>query len=225
MNSKLISVIMSVYNNENEVIEAVKSILNQTYDNFEFLIMDDASKDNTLKNLKSFEDRRIKILHNDKNLGLTRSLNILIGKSRGFYLARQDSDDQSLPTRFEEQIKILQEKNLKACTTRAKIKNSERLIPKWSFYIPKRILIKYKNPFIHGSLMIEKNLLESVGSYDDRFKYAQDYKLFNDLIKNNIKIKTLNKALYILNMQNNISTKKFDEQQYYAYCVKKSLIP
>lgn len=219
MNNKLISVIMSVFNNEKDVNDAVESILNQTYNNFEFLIMDDASEDDTLSILKNFKDKRIKLFHNEQNIGLTKSLNVLISKSKGHFIARQDADDLSLKTRFEDQINVLQNKNVKACTTRAKIKNSKKIIPKWSFYIPQNVAIKYKNPFIHGTLMIDKETLEKIGKYDERFKYAQDFKLFTDLINSNVKIKTLNKSLYVLNMQNNISTNKKNEQQYYADCV------
>lgn len=219
MNNKLISVIMSVFNNEKDVNDAVESILNQTYNNFEFLIMDDASEDDTLSILKNFKDKRIKLFHNEQNIGLTKSLNVLISKSKGHFIARQDADDLSLKTRFEDQINVLQNKNVKACTTRAKIKNSKKIIPKWSFYIPQNVAIKYKNPFIHGTLMIDKETLEKIGKYDERFKYAQDFKLFTDLINSNVKINTLNKSLYVLNMQNNISTNKKNEQQYYADCV------
>lgn len=219
MNNKLISVIMSVFNNEKDVNDAVKSILNQTYNNFEFLIMDDASQDDTLSILKNLKDKRIKLFHNEQNIGLTKSLNVLISKSKGHFIARQDADDLSLKTRFEDQINVLQNKNVKACTTRATIKNSKKIIPKWSFYIPHNVAIKYKNPFIHGTLMIDKETLKKIGKYDERFKYAQDFKLFTDLINSNVKIKTLNKSLYVLNMQNNISTNKKNEQQYYADCV------
>ena len=73
--------------------------------------------------------------------------------------------------------------------------------------------------------MIDKKTLEKIGKYDERFKYAQDFKLFSDLINSNVKIKTLNKSLYVLNMQNNISTNKKNEQQYYADCVIRGSVP
>jgi len=73
--------------------------------------------------------------------------------------------------------------------------------------------MKYKNPFIHGTLMIYKSTIELVGLYDENYKYAQDYKLFVDLYKNNLKIKTLNKRLYVLNMDQNISTLHNSEQR------------
>ena len=93
----IISVIMSTYNDEKKVGKSIESILNQTYKNFEFLIVDDFSQDSTLDVLKHYEakDRRVKIFTNKQNIGLTKSLNKLIFHSKGEYIARQDSDDFS----------------------------------------------------------------------------------------------------------------------------------
>lgn len=216
---------MSVHNNQEDVFKSVESIINQTYKNFEFLIIDDASTDNTLKILNKITDKRVKIYSNKKNLGLTKSLNYLIMQSKGQFIARQDADDVSLKTRLEKQLNFLLKNNIKVCTTRALIKNSSKKIPGYSFYIPNNILIKYKNPFIHGTLFIESDLINKIGNYDDRFYYAQDYELFSKLIKNKIVIKTLREPLYVLNNINNISTNNKQQQQYYSNCVKKGLIP
>ena len=85
--------------------------------------------------------------------------------------------------------------------------------------------MKFKNPFIHGTLFIKKSILLDVGKYDENFYYAQDYKLMKTLIDNNYKFKIFRKTLYELNMENNISTNKRSEQNYYANCVKKNMIP
>jgi len=82
------------------------------------------------------------------------------------------------------------------------------------------LTIKYKNPFIHGTLMVKKKAILDVGLYDENVKYAQDYKLFLELLKKNYKLKILNKKLYILNMQNNISSLKKEEQQFYFREIK-----
>ena len=83
-----------------------------------------------------------------------------------------------------------------------------------------KILIKFKNPFIHGTLVIKKELLNKVGNYDENFTYAQDYKLYRDLIDRRIKIKKIWKKLYILNTVNNISNIFKSEQSYFANCVR-----
>ena len=98
-------------------------------------------------------------------------------------------------------------------------------IPRSSHYLPKKIVMKFKNPFIHGTLFIKKSILLDVGKYDENFYYAQDYKLMKTLIDNNYKFKIFRKPLYELNMENNISTNKRSEQNYYANCVKKNMIP
>ena len=88
-----------------------KSILSQTYENLEFLIIDDASTDETLKICKSVNDPRVSVYENKYNLGLTKSLNKIARISMGSYLARQDGDDQSLPHRFEAQIEQFNNSN------------------------------------------------------------------------------------------------------------------
>ena len=218
--NELISIIMSVYNNEAEILTSIESILNQSYKNFELLVIDDCSTDNTLKKLKSVNDKRLKIFQNKENIGLTKSLNKLIKEAKGEIIARQDADDTSEPDRLEKQIKCLVGNELDVCTTRAFRKNSKRKIPNLSFYLPYRIVMKLKNPFIHGTLMIKKDVLVKVGMYDENFLYAQDYKLFSDLLKENYKIMTISTPLYHLNMTDNISTNKKFEQKYYADCVR-----
>ena len=91
--------------------------------------------------------------------------------------------------------------------------------------IPKKILIKYKNPFIHGSLLFRKKSLEDIGCYDEYFYYSQDYKLIIDLIDNGCKYKILKEPLYILNMSDNISNNFKDKQEYFAECARKGIIP
>ena len=96
MNNKkyTVSVIMSVYNDEKNVDNAIRSILNQSYENFEFLIIDDCSADSTLEKIENFKDldKRVKIFKNSKNIGLTKSLNLLLKNSSTELIARQESD-------------------------------------------------------------------------------------------------------------------------------------
>ena len=227
MNKNLISIIMSVYNGENFVEKCIDSIAKQTFKNFEFLILDDGSTDNTYELLKKkkFNDDRIKIFRNENNLGLTKSLNKLINKSKGNIIARQDADDLSNPKRFEKQIDYIEKYNLDFCTTRAKIINSKRVIPRASYYLPTKLIINLKNPFVHGTLLIKKSVILEVGIYDENFYFSQDYKLFKDLLTENYKFKILNYPLYELNMIDNISSKYSEEQKYYAECVKKGKTP
>ena len=217
----LISVLLSVYNDDENIKKSIDSILSQSYKNIELLVIDDGSTDNTNEILNSIKDTRLKIFRNEENLGLTKCLNILIKKSQGQILARQDSDDISLPTRLEVQYSLLNKSQLDACTTRAFIKNTKKTIPKFSHLLPVNFVIKYKNPFIHGTLMVRKNAVLDIGMYDENIKYAQDYKLFIELLKKSYKIKILKSKLYILNMENNISSLKKEEQHSFFRKIQK----
>jgi glycosyltransferase involved in cell wall biosynthesis len=226
-NSNLVSVVMSAYNSEITIAESIESILNQSYQNFEFLIIDDCSTDKTSEIVESYQKKNnnIKLIKNKTNLGLTKSLNILIEKSSGQYIARQDADDISLHHRVQEQMKILKSDNLDFCTTRAIIKDSMKLRPGISSFLPKKAVLKFKNPFIHGTLLAKKTAINGIGNYDENFYYAQDYKLFFDLLKYNYNFKVILKPHYILNAKNNISENKRMEQNYFAECVRKKITP
>ena len=221
-NNKFVSVIMSTYNSINTLDTAIESIMNQTYQNLELLIMDDCSEDGSYEKINYYKDRftNIKIFRNKKNLGLTKSLNFLIQNSSGYYIARQDADDISFDKRIEDQVREMVNFNLDFCTTRAFIKNTRKKIPGISYYFPSKIISKLKNPFIHGTLMIKKDSIIKAGLYNENFYYTQDYKLITDMFKRNYKYRKLNKPLYMLNMENNISSNKKKDQNYYASCVK-----
>ena len=222
-----ISVLMSVQNSELTVATSIESILKQSYTNYEFLIIDDASTDNTYKILKKYKkkDFRIKTFRNKQNQGLTKSLNTLIGFSNGEYIARQDSDDESMVDRLQIQYEYLVRKKLDACASRSISMQSNRIIPGPSFYISPRILVNFKNPMVHGTLLISKKVLEELNNYDERFYYSQDYKLIYDLLKRGYKFKIVGKTLYKLNTVGNISSKFKKEQSYYAKCVRKGFSP
>ena len=219
-----ISIIMSVFNQERTLESSIKSILNQSHTNFEFLICDDFSNDKSLKIIKKYMqfDSRIKLFQNEKNIGLTKSLNFLISKSKFDYIARQDGDDISLNTRLEKQINELKNNNIEFCITRAINQQTKKKIPGISFYLPIKFQFKFKNPFVHGTLLITKEALKKVNFYDEDFYYAQDYKLFSELLKINVKYKYINEPLYILNTANNMSSNNIIEQTYYANQVKKN---
>ncbi len=226
-NKKLVSVLMSAYNSEDSISNAIESIVNQEYSEIELLIMDDGSSDNTTEICKEFSQKfnNIRLFKNEKNLGLTKSLNLLLKHSNGEIIARQDSDDVSFKSRIKEQEAFLKSNNFDACFTRALIKNKNKKIPGFSFYLPHGISIFYKNPFIHGTLFIKKSVINKLGNYDEKFIYAQDYRLFKDLIVQKYKIGVINKPLYELNMENNISTNHREEQNYYSQCVRKNIEP
>lgn len=214
-----ISVIMSVFNNEEYLNESIESIILQTYKNFEFIIVDDASTDQTSGILKEWlsKDRRIKVITNKENMGLTKSLNRAIQIAGGEYIARQDGDDVSLPERFEKQIEFFQKNpEIKILGTFGYIIDKQgdilgKEILSTSFQTIKKEFIK-RNPLMHTSVMIKKEVIDKVGGYDETFKTSQDYELWSRLLRtvkgDNVPL-FLVKKRYHLNM---ISIKKDRDQ-------------
>jgi len=105
----LVSVIMPVFNSVKFLKESIDSILNQTFEDLEFIILDDGSTEPVWDLIQSYDDPRIVSIRNPENVGLTRSLNICLDKVHGDFVVRHDSDDISLPTRIEEQLKLFTE--------------------------------------------------------------------------------------------------------------------
>ena len=226
MSSQLVSVIMSVHNNEATVNTAIESILGQSYKNIELIITDDCSSDNSLSIIKKYIDKKnVKLIENSENKGLTKSLNSMIKVAQGKFIARQDADDISLFNRIQVQVDLINKFNLDFVSSRAISLQTKKYIPNISFNLPYKFLIRYKNPFIHGTLIIKKNVLLELGNYDERFKYAQDYKLMIDALDKQYKYKVLRKPYYLLNTRNNISNLFRDEQKYFADCARNRLNP
>ena len=181
-----VSVIMSVYNSAAYLKQAIESILNQSFDDFEFIIIDDASTDETLSIIQSFSDRRIKLIKNSENKGLTCNLIEAISIAKGEYIARMDSDDVSLPSRFLKQVDFLtNHPEVDICGTWAftidehgKKKNKVKL-PTIDRDI--KTTLTYMNCIIHPSVMVRKRIFD-LHKYNLEFRSCQDYKLWSDCI-------------------------------------------
>lgn len=178
---------MAIHNQEKYVKEAIESILKQTFKDFEFLIIDDKSTDNSLAIMKTFHDRRIKIKQNKSRLGLSKCLNLLINKAGGEYIARMDGDDISFPKRLEKQADFLNKHpQVVLIGLWAKIISQqgrevgELQYPTEYKYIRKTILLY--NPFVHPSVCFRRKIIKEIGGYDERLFYSQDYDLFLKLV-------------------------------------------
>jgi hypothetical protein len=145
----------------------------------------------------------------------------LLAETQGDYIARQDSDDLSLRGRIESQISFIKEFNLHGCSTRSIDKDLYKFVPRISHKINPLITSKIQNPFIHGSLIIEKKCIDKIGGYNTNFYYSQDYKLTSDLLNHGYKIKILNDIFYVSNFKDNISTNHTSEQSKFAKKVRK----
>jgi len=186
-----ITVLMSVYNGEPFLCESIESILNQTFDNFEFIIIDDASRDSSRKIIASYDDPRIRLVENSNNIGLTSSLNKGSAIAEGEYIARMDADDISYPQRFEEQINFL-DKNIDVgvCGTMAQFIDSKGKVLR-SVYNEKimrkdgdmKAQLLFRPCFLHPTVMYRSQLIKSNGTMYAEIHggYAQDYHLWYEL--------------------------------------------
>ena len=219
----MVSVIMSVYNGSNFLDKCILSVLNQSLNNFEFIIYNDGSTDNTLDILEKYSniDRRIKI-YSTKNIGLTRCLIKAIGQTKYPFLARIDADDEMHPERLEKQSNYLKENpDIGLLFTSLDIidkHNNKLRTVNYNLYsklfIKKRLF--FSNIIVHGSTMYRKKIYEHIGGYCKYFKYSQDYDLWLRFSLAS-KIGFLNQPLYLLRLHNNsISSKKTVDQLEYA---------
>lgn len=178
-----VTVLMSVFNDEEFCREAIDSILNQTFRDFELIILDDASTDKTQEVLQSYDDPRIVVIRNERCLGLTKSLNVGLRHVQSKYVARLDGDDVALAERLEKQVLFLDEHPGVGVVSNPYIKiNSAggeigfQQLPTSDQAIRSRLFVA--NPFCHTSSMFRRHCVERVGSYREVFKMSQDYDLW-----------------------------------------------
>jgi glycosyltransferase involved in cell wall biosynthesis len=183
--SSKVSVVMAVYNEAEYISTAIESILRQTFEDFEFLIIDDGSSDKTPEIIKHYAERdgRIRHLVNETNKGLPTSLNRGIEAANGEYIARMDADDRSLPERFERQVEFLEtnsDVHVVGCNVRVIGVNGE--------YFGDREFpqdgrdpdtLQQEGPQVaHPSVMMRRTSVRAVDGYRTAFKYAQDLDLW-----------------------------------------------
>ena len=194
-----ISVLMPVWNgarngNDHFLKMAVESIINQTFEDWEFIIVDDGSTDNTPSILKSYCDKRIQIIKQPVNGGIVSALNRGLAECTAPLVARQDADDISTVTRFEVQKKFLDDRPETAmCGTGMYVINEEgklimEICDRPCNYKVVRETLKSWCPIVHGSVMFRKDVMTKLGGYspDSRFKHAEDYEMWVRMAKDHI---------------------------------------
>ena len=216
-----VSVVMSVYNGSRYLRESIESILSQSFTDFEFIIIDDGSTDNTWEILTQYSDRdrRIRLFQNEKNLGLTKSLNKGLRLARGEYIARQDADDVSLTQRFEKQVALLNnhpESVLASCNVEV-INPEGKTVAKHEQACDSKFvawyLLFYNHIAGHSQVMFRREPVIDLGGYCEARRYSQDYELWSRLIKVG-DIVILPEALQQQRLHNNsVSAQKGSQQQ------------
>lgn len=180
----LVSVIMPVYNAQHYIKQAMESTLNQTYPEFEFIIVDDASTDSTSKILKSFKrkDQRITLITNKANLGVTKSLNEAVAKASGKYIIRMDGDDWSYPDRFKLQVELMKNNPevvvsgcyVEICDSKLKTKYIRK------YHLNDTAIRKHifrYSPFAHPATIWKTSALKKE-RYNEILTTCQDYELY-----------------------------------------------
>jgi hypothetical protein len=179
-----VTVLMTVFNGERHLGEAVDSVLGQSFDDFELLIVDDASTDGTSAILGALTDPRVRVVPNAQNLGLTRSLNRGLALARGDLIARHDADDVSEPERLARQVAFLDAHPDAALVGSCYRKIDDSGAPLGDRALPLdhdriRWALHFYCPFIHSAVVFRADVIQALGGYDETFVYAQDYDLWS----------------------------------------------
>lgn len=214
----LVSVIMAAKNVENYISEAIDSVVNQTYKNWELIVVDDGSNDSTLSIINSYakNDSRIKIIRNEKSVGQAIARNTAVKDSSGDFLAILDADDIAMPDRIVEQVLFLgNNPKVSAIGGHAEIidENGKSLgVKRKALNIDAiRFSLLLQNQFIHSTMMIRRDVFDKFGGYDNNFLYAEDYDLWSKIIEKNI-ILNIDKVVSKFRIQPGSVTKMKDTQ-------------
>jgi glycosyltransferase involved in cell wall biosynthesis len=181
-----VSVVMGAYNGERFLRAAIESILDQTFRDFELIVIDDCSTDRTPQMLSEFKDERMRVIRNERNLGIAETTNKGIAAARGDYIALQDHDDISLPTRLECQVAFLDgNANVGMVGSDCNIIDEAGTIsPGWPVKYDDAELkwaLLWRCPFFHTSVMVRRSDIEEVGGYssEPRYRFSEDYDLMS----------------------------------------------
>lgn len=220
MNKPIVSIIMSTYNeSENELQQSLNSILMQTYENIEFVIVNDNPKNKKLdKFLSAINDTRVKILKNEKNIGLVSSLNRALKEATGDIIVRADADDISRQDRIEKQLEYLNNKQLDIVGSYMKVIDENDLIINPSMRFPVDTeginkFIKWGNCVPHPTWMVKREVYDKLNGYRE-VPSCEDYDLIVRALKNNYKINNIPEELVKYRSRSNSVSNSNATKQY-----------
>jgi glycosyltransferase involved in cell wall biosynthesis len=206
MNKPEISVIMPIYNSEKFLEMAIKSILNQTFTDFEFIIIDDGSEDKSSEIVKNFNDARIKFFEREK-LGISEQLNFGIEKSSSELIARMDADDLCYKDRLKNQFELLKKnKSINLVGTNFYLIDEKSKIIGLKKFPENQNEIEFMMPILtsicHASMMTYKKIITAVGNYSQISPYAEDQELFLRIISHGYRFYNIQEPLYYYRIAN-----------------------
>lgn len=213
----ILTVVMSTYNRENIVSQTIESVLNQTFCDFEFIIIDDASSDNTTKILKNYKDSRIHLFKNHENKGCTFNYHVAQNLAKGRYIAHIDDDDIIYPQRFEKQLNFLKVNPSISLLGTFIETFGENKRPSWVFYKDSEKLdfvMNFYNPICHSSVMYDSNYAQRhFINYNLKCKCAQDYDFYKQFVLSGAKLANLDEICVKYRMHKKRLTDEFETQQ------------
>lgn len=218
METPFVSILLPVYNGSSFIRETVDSLLNQTFSNFELIIINDCSTDSTLEILSTYEDNRIQIVTNSQNEGLISVLNKGINLSKGDYIVRIDADDIAMIDRIEKQLDFL-EKNSDYVLVGSAAKliynehKTEEVLHYYTEHSDLVFAMGYYCPIIHPSVMLRTSIIKENQLYFDyAYKHAEDYAFWTKIIHFG-KFKNLSESLIYYRKHTNQISEKHTETQ------------
>ena len=233
MKDAKVSIILPVYNAKEYIKDCIDSILAQTYQNFELIIGDDASTDNSIDICKQYDNPKIRIIKCEHNY--IRTCNTLLKFCNGDYIARMDADDIMLPNRIQKQVEILEkDKSLSLCCSNRLIIGTDERRDMWvENYVDDFILRLFCGNFIpHSTVMIRTSFLRTLGiKYKSEYPYAEDYKMWSDIAMNGgtiyaikeplIKYRIHDSSISMQNMLKQKETATKIQNEIYNYLIEK----
>lgn len=217
----LVTILLPAYNAEKYIEKALLSIMNQTYQNLEILVLNDGSTDETEQIILSLQkkDKRIRYVKNEVNLKLIKTLNKGIELATGEYVARMDADDISLPLRIEKQLSYLQKNNLDLvdCQIIYRTEQGKEIKNKAIVPTTNKSLLFYalfKTPILHATILCKANVLkDNHYLFNEKTLHCEDYELWTRLLQKNYNIQKIKEPLYIQQVNAESVSNKYEGVQ------------
>ncbi|WP_019154269.1 glycosyltransferase family 2 protein [Robertmurraya massiliosenegalensis] len=188
MNSPVATVFIPIYNCESYIKETLDSIINQTYNNLEILLINDGSTDNSIDIINQYDDPRIRLLHNPKNMGIPYTRNVGLKEAKGKYLINMDSDDIAFPERVEKQVSFFESHPdidaIGSNYVKFSDKSKRKIKAKYTSPMAINIMLLFFDPISNPSSAIRLATLRKYNlSYNEEYFVAQDYEFWSQLSK------------------------------------------